>query len=161
MKFFIIFTSTQSNNKFRYRRRIHETSKSPHPANQYSSTSSEASYHQMNLREAHRRRWKVLRPESNLWLEIKKVFRPESYGLEIKELKIKLWEDEKHVGGDRRFWDLCHIFDSKEKRFWDLSPMDSKLKTSRSTNEKLIGGDGRYWDLSPMDSKLKTWRSDR
>ena len=75
MKFFIIFTSTQSINKFRYRRRIHDTSKSPQPAHQYSSTSSEASYHQMNLREAHRRRWKVLRPESNLWLEIKKGFK--------------------------------------------------------------------------------------
>ena len=75
MKFFIIFTSTQSINKFRYRRRIHDTSKSPQPAHQYSSTSSEASYHQMNLREAHRRRWKVFRPESNLWLEIKKGFK--------------------------------------------------------------------------------------
>ena len=93
MMFFIIFTSTQSNKKFRYRRWIHESSKSPPLRNQYNSTSSMACYHQMNLWEAHRRRWRVFRPESNLWLEIKKVLRPESYGPKLKTLKIKLWEE--------------------------------------------------------------------
>ena len=59
MKFFIIITSTQSINKFRYRRRSRDTSKSPQPAHHYRSATSEAFYHQMNIREAHRRRWKV------------------------------------------------------------------------------------------------------
>ena len=83
MKFFIIFTSTHSINKFRYKKTDSRNQQISHPANQYSSTSSEASYHQMNLREAHRRRWKVLRPES--------------YGLEMKDL---ISSYEKHMGGD-------------------------------------------------------------
>ena len=85
MKFFIIFTSTHSINKFRYRRRIHETSKS------------------------HIQRINIVQ-------------------LALR-LLITKWTFEKHIEGDGRFW--------------DQSPMDSKLKTwyqaMRSTWEEIEG----------------------